>query len=447
MKKFEVMYIPIGVPTFHLESAQIEFERSIELIKNYEEDVIVPQEMLLSIDDLKAFMAGKNPDLIIVQNITFAHSAYATEIFKTIKNADVLLWTLEEPVIDGGRLRLNSLTGAFSAGFAFKAMREDNLQYMVGSTVDESVKKTLSACIKASRVKHSMNGMNLAMIGHTPPGFGFGRALDLEMASVFGVNLLAIESRELTNLAKHLKDDAVSDENNLANQKLVGLDKTDKKNKVDFLKLLKVYKNYIKENNIKAIASRCWPDFFTEYGTPVCGVLGMLNDENVAAACEADAYGALSMYIGDRLTNKPTYLGDPVSIDKEENTITFWHCGTSACSLARKDTGATVGVHPNRKIGPTMEFGLKASQHATVFRIGRKPDGSFRMFITKGEILDKPQQFLGTSMVVKVTPNVENLIKDLVREGFEPHYIVSYDDITTELTILSEMLNLEIIKY
>ena len=32
MSRFQVAYVPIGVPTFHLESAQKEFEKSISLI-------------------------------------------------------------------------------------------------------------------------------------------------------------------------------------------------------------------------------------------------------------------------------------------------------------------------------------------------------------------------------------------------------------------------------
>jgi L-fucose isomerase-like protein len=179
------------------------------------------------------------------------------------------------------------------------------------------------------------------------------------MAKNFGVNLLAIESRELTNLAKNLKEEQAAEAKATAEDRMVDLGKTIKKNRVDFFKLYSVYKKYIDDNNVKAIASRCWPDFFTDYGTPVCGVLGMLNQDGIAAACEADTYGALSMYIGMELSGTPTYFGDPVSLDEEDNTITFWHCGTGACSLARKDTGALTGVHPNRKIGPTMEFGLK----------------------------------------------------------------------------------------
>ncbi len=446
MKEFTILYCPIGVPTFHLESAQKAFDDSIQLIHSIEPNAIVPKEMLLSIEYLKSFIQDKNPDLVIIQNVTFANSAYATEIFKTFQ-CQFLLWTLREPVIDGGRLRLNSLTGAFSAGYAFHQMNEGNLQYIYGSPSENSVKDRLTKTIGVAKLKYDMKNMNLLVIGQTPQGFGFGRALDSEMMKYFGVNLLTIESRELTQLAKNLKDEQTEEVSKIAHQKMVGLDNTVPKNRIDFLKLYAVYKDYIDKNNIKVIASRCWPDFFTDYGTPVCGVLGMLNDENIAAACEADAYGALSMYIGQQLSKTPTFLGDPVSIDENENTITFWHCGTAACSLARLDTGALTGVHPNRKIGPTMEFGLRPNKLATIFRIGRKPDGTFRFFLVKGEILDKPKQFSGTSVVVQVEPKVKPLISKLVKEGWEPHFIVIYNDVIEELEILAEMLNIEICKY
>ncbi|MBI9009879.1 MAG: fucose isomerase [Tenericutes bacterium] len=446
MKEFNVLYCPIGVPTFHLESAQKAFEESVKLIKSLDPFATVPNEMLLTIDALHKFIEDKNPDLVIVQNVTFANSTYSTEIFKAF-NSKFLLWTLREPVIDGGRLRLNSLTGAFSAGNAFYNMKDDNLLYMFGSPEELEIQTRLAKVIKAGKVKQAMNSMNLLMIGHTPQGFGFGRALDLEMAKNFGVNLLAIESRELTNLAKNLKEEQAAEAKKTAESRMVDLDKTLQKNRIDFFKLYSVYKKYIDDNNVLAIASRCWPDFFTDYGTPVCGVLGMLNQDGIAAACEADAYGALSMFIGMQLSGKATYFGDPVSLDESENTITFWHCGTGACSLARKDTGALTGVHPNRKIGPTMEFGLRPSEKATVFRIGRKADGTFRFLLLKGEILDKPKQFLGTSLVFKTEPEVKPLVTQLVKDGWEPHYIVIYDDCVEELEILAEMLNIEICKY
>ena len=228
---------------------------------------------------------------------------------------------------------------------------------------------------------------------------------------------------------------------------MVGLDKTPEKNSKDFARLYKAYFEYVKENGIGALASRCWPDFFTSFGTPVCTVLGILNDLGVAASCEADTYGALSMYMGMHLTGKPAFFGDPVSMDEGENTITFWHCGMAACSLAREDTGACIGEHCNRHIGPTLEFGCKATPEVTIFRVGRSPEGKFRFFIAQGEAMDKPKQFFGTSLSVRTEGSAEKIVDTTVREGWEPHYAVIYGNCADSLEILGHMLDLEVERF
>ncbi len=115
--------------------------------------------------------------------------------------------------------------------------------------------------------------------------------------------------------------------------------------------------------------------------------------------------------------------------------------------MARQDTGAVCGVHCNRKIGPTLEFGCKASEKVTVYRIGREADGAYRSFIATGEALDMPQQFLGTSLVVKTDANAEDMIYSAVEKGWEPHFVVIYGDHADELEILSHMLDIEVEKY
>jgi L-fucose isomerase-like protein len=446
MSKFQVAYIPIGVPTFHLESAQDQFEKSVNLLKELTCDGIYPDKPLLSIDDLKAFLNTINPDLIILQNNTFANSAYTDEILRKF-NSHILLWTLREPVIDGGRLRLNSLTGAYSAGNLLHHLGQKNFEYIYGGPSEEKVISKINATIRAAKMKKDLRSLNIAAIGQTPQGFGFGRALDTEVSRAFGATLESIEARELINKAKSYKEEDYKDLLEVSKSKMVGLEKLPPQNVDAYLRLYKAYKEFIQSKNIKAIASRCWPDFFTEYGTPVCGVLGMLNDDLVAAACESDLYGAITMYIGMQLSNKPVFFGDPVSLNEEDNTVTYWHCGTAACSLARKDTGAEMGVHPNRKIGPTMEFGCKPADEVTIFRIGRKPDGSFRFFISTGSALDVPKQFLGTSVVVKTNSEALDLVNQSVKDGWEPHFAVIYDNVAQELEILANMLEMEVYKY
>ena len=40
-KEFQIAYVPIGVPTFHLESAQIQFDKSVELISSLTENGVI----------------------------------------------------------------------------------------------------------------------------------------------------------------------------------------------------------------------------------------------------------------------------------------------------------------------------------------------------------------------------------------------------------------------
>lgn len=446
MGKFQVAYLPIGVPTFHLESAQKEFEKSAELITSLTDNYAIPDEMLLSMDLLNNFLDSIEPDLIILQNVTFANAAYAGEILKRF-DCPILLWTLREPVIDGTRLRLNSLTGAYSAANAFKKFRKEPLNYVFGSPEEDVVKATVKAAISAVKLKYDIAHLKLSAIGHTPQGFGFGRALDFDLQKNFGVELLAIESRELIDQAKAFSDEEIEGYLADANNRIVSIDKISENNRKDFARLYKAYKEYVTNNNIGAVASRCWPDFFTAFGTPVCAVLAMLNDLGVAASCEADTYGALSMYAGMQLTGKPVFFGDPVSMDEKENTITFWHCGTAACSLAREDTGAVADVHCNRKIGPTLDFGCMPCKEVTIFRIGQDGDGNFRFFIASGEALDKPKQFNGTSVVVQTKSDARQIVQESVEAGWEPHFVVIYGNVARELEILAKMYNMDIQKY
>ena len=442
MQAFHPVYVPIGVPTFHLESADKLFHASMNLLKELSPDTKVPEKMLLSIDDLSSYLDDCTPDLIVLQNLTFANAAYASEVLHRF-HCPIVLWTLREPVIDGGRLRLNSLTGAYSAGNAMM-MYGQNFEYVFGSPEEEQVHKQLSAIYQAAALKKHLQQVRLAQIGHTPDGFGFGRALDLEMLKTFNVTVISAEARELIAMAQSYQEEDCASYQKEAYEKTKGLDAVPEKNRVDFVRLYRAYEEYAKKNHVSILATRCWPDFFVSYGTPVCSVLAMLNDKGIAAGCEGDAYGALSMYIGMQLSGNPVFFGDPVSMDEKENTVTYWHCGTAACSLARKDTGAAIGVHCNRKIGPTMEFGCRPAEKVTIFRIGRKPDGTFRVFLASGEALDKPKQFNGTSVVVKIDGNAEKLVKDSVLAGWEPHFAVVYGDTAEEIEILSHMLGLEI---
>ena len=433
-------YVPIGVPTFDLEVAGDQFRRSCDLMEScFGDEAVCPEKMLLSIADLKAFLGSIEPDLIVLQNITFANSAYCSEVIGAFPDTALLLWTLREPVIDGKRLRLNSLTGAYSAANLMRTMGKNDFGYVFGSPSDDEVKQAILANAKAVRTIVELGKCKVAAIGTTPEGFGFGRALDSDVKKVFHSTLLSIEVRELLDRAKSYDMAECSQYLDEFCSTCCDFDAIPKSNMEGYARLMKAYSDFCTENNVKVIGSRCWPDLFTQFGTPNCAVLSMLNDKGIASACESDMYGGISMFLASRLSGNPVFFGDPVSMDEKENTVTYWHCGMCAPSLASRPS---IGVHPNRKIGPVMDFGCKGSDKVTVFRIGRAADGSFRAFMATGSALDKPKQFIGASVVVKTDADASDLVHRSVLAGLEPHFVVAYGDISKELEALSRLLGI-----
>ena len=56
MNGFTAVYVPVGVPTFHLESAREQFERSVAMLRAAEPSVVCPEDMLLSLDALRVYL-------------------------------------------------------------------------------------------------------------------------------------------------------------------------------------------------------------------------------------------------------------------------------------------------------------------------------------------------------------------------------------------------------
>lgn len=442
----KIAYIPVGVGTYELVTARAWFKASAELVKSLAEDSFIPSDILLTVDDLAGFLDGVlnehgNPDLVIFQNITFANAAYVGEVISRT-SCPVILWTLPEPIVDGTRLRMNSLTGAYSAASALTDSGRVFVPFY-GAPDKEAAKDFLGKAVRAMNVICKMQGLKMSSVGSTPQGFGFGRALDNDLLFNFGIRLETVESRELMERARGYSIEQCGEELALLSKGAEGFEKVEKDRHDDAARLLKAYRDYIAEKGIGLLASRCWPDYFTAFGTPVCMILSFLNDLGICASCENDAYGAVSMFVASQLTGRSVFFGDPVYLDEEKSRLTFWHCGMAAPSLAQCPC---IGVHPNRRIGPVMDFACKGSEKATILRIGRRKDGSFRIMAVACKALDAPKQFEGTSVAVELD-DAKSMVLRTIQNGWEPHYVVAYGDIVDELKLFAKFKGLDFVAY
>lgn len=443
--KLNVAFFSNGRLTFSLSDAEANKKASVEMLERVFGSVQAPKVLLTAPEMVGEFADSlTQPDLIIYQCTTFIGADFMTEITRRFK-CPIVIWSVREPSIDGGRLKLNSLTGAFSAGNNLFSQGL-NFQFVFGNPEEEVVNQRFEATRDALKLIKKLKSLVIGMVGSQPAGFAFGAIDESLLSSVFGIRVVQTEAAEIMKEAAAFLPEEYSAVLDELKGRSTGWEKTPGENLDKYARLRKAYQNFIDKNELKAIASRCWPDFFTGYGAPVCAILSMLNDNGIPSSCEADLGGVISMFIASEFTNSAVYFGDPVAVDETCDGIVFWHCGAGASCLSRKKEGAGIGVHPNRKIGPTMEFGLKQGT-VTVIRLGKDKQG-FRMFAMSGEALDEPRKFCGTSVVVRPEGGGSAArVSEMVKDGWEPHFVVAYGDIRKELKLFCDYLGIELNEY
>ena len=438
-------FFPMARTTFYMESAEENFQKSGKLLSKVFPGIRIPEKLLTETADVAAFAAqAGEPDLVIYQCSTFIGAEFIYELTRKF-NCPIIIWSVREPSIDGGRLKLNSLTGAFSAANSVYVQGR-MYDFVFGNPDEEAVAAKFASLYAAMNLILNMKQLVVGVVGSQPAGFGFGSINETEAAGKLGVRFVGTEAAAIMNKAKGYAAGEYDDALKEIRERTLGANQVPAENLDKYARLRKAFGDFVRENGISAIASRCWPDFFTGFGAPVCAVLSMLNENGVAASCETDIGGTLTMYIASQLSHDAVYFGDPVAVDEKCDAIVYWHCGAGAACLANPKTGAKLGVHPNRKIGPTMEFGLKAGQ-VTVLRLGHDAQG-YRMFLYKGEALDEAQKFWGTSVTVrpeggKAAKHIESFVAD----GWEPHFVVAYGDITEEIKLVCKFLKIRVVEY
>lgn len=441
MLNTKVLYLPIGRKTFDLEAAEAQRKKSSALLKQLIQEVIEPKEIITSPEELSAFLAEEKLEDVsttIYQSVTFADGEFIRTVMESV-SAPVIVWSVREPSV-GGRLRLNSLTGGNSTSHVLRS-HSHPYSFVFGNADEAQVQKQIRLKLKAQEVISQLKQLKIGVVGEHPPGFFFSDTDEKLLSQKLGPTIISLNLHEAFEECKKLKRQQWEGMIERAEQQVIGLNRNDETVE-RFAQFSTYLKQRIAEEDIHAIAVRCWPDFFQELGAAACSTLSQFTEEGLVSSCESDIHGSLSMFILRELAQgSAPYLGDMVHVNEASNSAVFWHCGAGAYSLAHPATGAKAGIHPNRKLGFTMEFGLKPGK-VTLFRVGYTPADGYRLLIMRGEALDTPQRFNGTSVEVKLETDVSDTLYRLMEEGYEPHYALVYEDVVDELVELSRQLGI-----
>ena len=450
-------YLALARETFDVEYAESKFKIAKSLLLSLSPDAIGFENLITNDEDANSalsFFNSNDFEKIFLFQTTFTDAKFLLNFAKSIQKP-ICIVSFPEPRT-GGRLRLNSICGLNLAMHSliknditpdFVIMEEDDkANEMSFSNFIESQNESNKIAWEIATIAninadfdYSIDKQTIGIIGTRPEGFDTCDYDSNEVTSKLNVSLVDLELEDLFDEAKDIEVETIVKTKSTVSSYLAG---TEELVQEEFDKSLSIFhglENLKDKYNLDAFAIRCWPETFTEYGCASCGPMAMMNEKKVSCACEADVLGGISCNILNQMNNNPSLLVDIVDVDKSDNSLVFWHCGLAPISMAKEGT-ARSGIHSNRKKPLLHDFSLKEGE-ITIFRVS-KARGRLQFFVMKGQVLDRPNSFSGTSGVINLGENSAHKLEQMFKGGLEHHVAFTYGDISDKLIHFGQQMDI-----
>jgi hypothetical protein len=450
--------LPLGRPTFDVPFAEEMHGRMISALEDAGVALAGPRELLFDAEATRRAIADlKARDLsqVLVLQVTFTDASMVVEAAKAF-DLPLSIWSVPEPRV-GGRLRLNSFCGLNLAAHAL-GLNGREFGWLYAAPDAPHIRSDLWDLLSGRRLTHPVDlseplpatgrsiveGARLARIGRHPDGFDTCAYDTGKLAALAGVTVDTFELADMFGRAARVSTAEAAAIRAAAGEIATGLDLVDQPQLDRSLRLKAALQSIRAEGGYDALAVRCWPETFTEYGGAVCGPVALMGEARVPCACEADVYGALTTLLLQRVADAPAFLADLVDIDAADDTAVVWHCGQAPASMADPDFTARATIHTNRKMPLLFEFPLKPGR-VTFLRISQARGKTFAV-IGGGEMLSRPMAYTGTSGTVRFDGGSANTLSRLMNAALEHHMALAYGDHRNELRAAAADLGIPVLE-
>jgi L-fucose isomerase-like protein len=267
--------------------------------------------------------------------------------------------------------------------------------------------------------------VRLGVIGGQAPGYFAMSADPFAIHHGLGAQLQTFSLIEFANVVNGLTEDAVAAD--VAKVKALGMPHKDTTDD-DLPMASRLYlamRSFMETENLDALTVRCWPEMANTFGQwPYLGI-ARLTDEGRAVACEGDADGALTAWIGECLGMGRCYLSDWLEHDQE--TITTWHVGTAPPSLSPppgEPGGPHIARHFNIKKPAVVEATIR-EMPVTLTRLWRC-DGRYWLTAREGRTIKPRRHLMATNALVQIDKqDPGSWFEELCHEGM-PHHVALF---------------------
>lgn len=448
-----ILTLALARPTFDVPYAEDMAARAFAALDRAGLPMTGPRALLFDAaaarEAVHSVEAGSIAGILLLQ-VTFTDAAMTIEIAKAFRDIPLSIWAFPEPRA-GGRLRLNAFCGlnlaahalqraGFAHGWLYAApdashigeflhdLATSNLAPMRSRLSRARPARPLADHVRAEaeRIEARITGRRIGLIGEHPPGFETCRYEPEALEALAGVAVEPITLDETFARGRAIAPAEREARRTKAARDYAGLAGVNQDQLGRSLALHAALEALVAEKSLDALAVRCWPETFTEYGCAVCGPMGMLTETGTPCACEADVYGALTAMVLQEAAAEPAWLVDIVDMDTGDDTGVIWHCGSAPLSMKPASFPAEAQIHSNRKMALLAQFPLKPGR-ITLARISQARNRPV-MVIGIGEVKSAPMSFTGTSGVISLKGGIAPALATLIDEGLEHHLAIAYGE-------------------
>lgn len=388
-----------------------------------------------------AEMAENQAELLLVLQITFTDAAAVCAIAESCA-LPLALWSFPE-ARTGGRLRLNSFCGINLAGHAL-SRRGCAYNYLHGRPESEAVQGELLSLARATKAVSGLQNARMLVVGEAPEGFDACNYRAEEVQKTFGIEFDYIPVSQFIVEAKKVPDHIATAYLEERKKILAELDTLEAEPLLHTMRVYHTLHAMVQEKHAIGAAVRCWPQFFTEWGTAACGALAMLGEQQIPGGCEADVYGVLTSKLLNLVADDVAFNTDLVDLDFDSETCVFWHCGQAPVQMADPDCQPIGTIHTNRKLPLLSQFPLKPGP-VTIARLSRG-GGKLQLVLGRAEMLKAPLAYAGTSGVARFARPLRQVADTLMAHGLEHHTAIVYGDYLKELQIFAKWMDLSVVE-
>jgi L-arabinose isomerase len=452
-------YLGLARETFDIKFAKKKFIEGKKILHTCTKNTIGINHLITNDYTAKntiQFFKKKNCDKIIIFQTTFTDAKFILHFAQILKKP-ICIVAFPEPRT-GKRLRLNSICGL---NLGMHSLIKNNIvpDFIIHRSNINYTKLFFSKFIKKNNKQNKKTKwkkihlynvnfpqklsiakkQTIGIIGKRPDGFDTCDYDKVEIKNRLNFSLKNLKLERLFEESKNTANTKIQDTKKKITKYLKG---TKKLHQVEFNKSISIYhglESLKEKHKLDAFAVKCWPEMFADYGCASCGPMAMMNEKNISCACEVDVLGSISCNILNQLNGNPSLLVDIVDIDKDDNSVVFWHCGLAPISMAKKGT-AKSGIHSNRKKPLLHDFSLKPGT-ITIFRVS-KAQNRLQFFLLKGKVMDRSNSFSGTSGVIRFGKNSAYKAENMFKGGLEHHVAFTYGNVYDQLVQLGKKMKI-----